>query len=81
MAEYEAGVCNIGPRGRRERASFGVVIILFSIGLWVLARLNTLPPWPILLLFFPIFAGIVAILEAAFGFCVVFAHKGVYDLR
>jgi len=81
MVEYQPGVCNIGPRGRLERAGFGVAIIVFSIGLWELARLNALPSWPIVLLFFPIFAGFVALLEAAFGFCVVFAHEGVYDLR
>ena len=81
MAEYRPGVCNIGPRGRMERAGFGIATIIFSVGLWVLARLNGIPPWPIALLFFPLFAGSVAILEALFGFCVVFAHEGVYDLR
>jgi len=81
MVEYAPGVCNIGPRGRIERAAFGVATIIFSIGLWHLARLNTLPSWPILLLFLPLAAGFIAILEAALGFCVLFAREGVYDLR
>jgi len=81
MAEYQSGFCNIGPRGRLERLSFGVVAIIFSLGLWHLARLNTLPSWTILLLFIPLFAGFVAVFEAVLGFCVIFAHQGVYDLR
>ena len=81
VVEYTPGACNIGPHGRLERLSFGVAAILLSLGLWHLARLNTLPSWPILLLFVPLFAGFVAVFEAALGFCVVFAHRGVYDLR
>jgi hypothetical protein len=81
VAEYKPGVCNIGPHGRVERLAFGIAIIVFSLGLWHLARLNTLPSSWILPLFLPLFAGFVAVLEAALGFCVVFAHRGVYDLR
>ncbi len=81
MVEYAPGVCNIGPRGRIERAAFGIAVLVFAIGLWHLVRLNTLPSWPLLLLFLPLAAGFIAILEAVFGFCVVFAHEGVYDLR
>jgi len=84
MVEYAQGVCNIGPRGRVERAAFGIAMVAFAIGLWHLVRLNTLPSWPswpILLLFLPLAAGFVAIFEAVLGFCVIFAHEGVYDLR
>lgn len=81
MVEYAPGVCNIGPRGRIERTAFGVAIIVFAVGLWHLVRLNELPSWPILLLFIPLAAGFIAIFEALLGFCVIFAHEGVYDLR
>ena len=81
VAEYSPGICNIGPHGRVERLSFGIAAIIFSFGLWHLARLNTLPSWPILLLSLPLFAGFVAVFEAVFGFCVMFAFKGEYDLR
>ena len=81
MVEYAPGRCNIGPRGRTERAAFGIAAIVFSLGLWHLVRLNELPSWPILLLFLPLFVGFVAVIEAALGFCVLFARAGVYDLR
>jgi len=81
MVEYAPGVCNIGPRGRIDRAGFGIAAIIFSVGLWHLVRLNTLPSWPILLLFVPLAAGFIALFEALLGFCVIFAHEGVYDLR
>ncbi len=81
MAEYKPGVCNIGPRGRMQRATFGVVAIAFSLGIWTLVRLNTLEGWIVLLLFVPLFAAFVSLFEALFGFCVVYAARGVYDLR
>src|SRR3989442_3194057 len=82
MVEYAPGVCNIGPRGRIERAAFGVATIAFSIRLWHLARLNTtwapatLPSWPILILFLPLAGGFLAVFEAFLGFCVLFAREG-----
>ncbi|HLE45550.1 MAG TPA: hypothetical protein VI915_00970 [Thermoplasmata archaeon] len=81
MVEYVPGVCNIGPRGRLQRATFGIVAIVFSLGIWALVRLNGLPGWPILLLFVPLFAAFVSLFEALFGFCVVYAARGTYDLR
>ncbi len=81
MVEYAPGVCNIGPRGRIERAAFGIAAIVFAVGLWHLVRLNALPSWPVLLLFFPLVAGFIAVFESLFGFCVIFARQGVYDLR
>ena len=81
MVEYRPGVCNIGPRGRIERFSLGMCAILFALGLWALVRLNALPSWPILLLFLPLAAGFAAVFESLFGFCVIFAQRGTYDLR
>ncbi len=81
MVEYEPGVCNIGPKGRFQRATFGIVAVVFCLGAWALIRLNTLPDWLVLLLFLPLFAAFVSIFEALFGFCVVYAARGTYDLR
>lgn len=81
MAEYAAGQCNIGPKGRVQRVVFGVLAIAFSAGIWGLIRLNTLPSWYILILFLPLFAGFVAIFEGFLGFCVVYGTRGTYDLR
>ncbi len=81
MADYEAGRCNIGPRGRVQRAVFGALAVAFSFGVWGLFRLNAVPSGYLLILFLPLFAGFVAILEATLGFCVVYATRGVYDLR
>ncbi len=81
MAEYKPGVCNIGPRGRMQRATFGFIAIAFSVGIWSLVRLNALDRWIVLLLFIPLFGSFVSVFEAALGTCVVFAERGVYDLR
>ena len=81
MVEYAPGVCNIGPRGRLARGAFGAVAIGLAVGLWWALRAASAPaPWR-LVVFLPLFAGFVAIFEAALRFCVVFAGRGVYDLR
>ncbi len=81
MAQYAAGRCNIGPKGRTQRVVFGILAIVFSVGLWGLIRLNALPSGYVLILFLPLFAGFVAILEGFLGFCVVYGARGTYDLR
>jgi len=81
MAEYEAGLCNIGPKGRTQRLVFGILAVVFSVGLWGLIRLNAVPSAYVLVLFLPLFAGFVGIFEAVLGFCVVFGIRGSYDLR
>jgi len=81
MADYEAGLCNIGPKGRMQRLVFGILAIAFSVGLWGLIRLNTVPSVYVILLFFPLLAGFVGIFESVFGFCAVFGIRGSYDLR
>lgn len=80
MVEYSPGQCNIGPRGRRRRAAGGVALLAIVLGTAAWLRVTGARDWT-LLLFLPIFVAFVAILEAAFGFCVIFAERGVYDLR
>lgn len=81
MVEYRPGTCNIGPRGRRVRYGGSVVAFALTAILYVAMRLSDLPTWSRLLLFLPLFAGFVALLEARLGFCVYLAARGEYDLR
>ncbi len=81
MVEYAAGVCNIGPKGRVQRGLFGILAIVFSVGIWALIRMNYVPSVWILVLFLPLFAGFVSIFEALLGFCVMYGTRGTYDLR
>ncbi len=81
MAEYAAGRCNIGTKGRAQRIAFGVLAIIFSLGLWGLIRLNAGPSAYVLVLFLPLFAGFVSLFEGLLGFCVVYGVRGTYDLR
>ena len=80
MADYVPGRCNIGPHGRAQRAAGGIVLIALSVlAGWFLR--NGGAHELTLLLFLPLFAAFVAVFEAALGFCVVFAERGVYDMR
>ena len=81
MAAYAPGACNIGRRGRLARGTFGVIAIAFAFAVWWVLRASGAPAAWRLLLFLPLFAGFVAIFEAALRFCVVLATRGVYDLR
>lgn len=80
MVEYAAGRCNIGPRGRVRRGAGGIILLAIALaaGWWL--RATGARDWT-LLLFFPFFIAFVALFEAALGFCVIFAERGVYDLR
>jgi len=81
VAEYAPGVCNIGRRGRLARGTFGAIAIVFALAVWWVLRTSGAPAEWRFLLFLPLFAGFVAIFEAALRFCVVLAARGVYDLR
>ena len=74
-------MCNIGRRGRLARGTFGAIAIVFALAVWWVLRTSGAPAEWRFLLFLPLFAGFVAIFEAALRFCVVLAARGVYDLR
>ena len=74
-------MCNIGRRGRLARGTFGAIAIVFALAVWWVLRTSGAPAEWRFLLFLPLFAGFVAIFEAALRFCVVLAVRGVYDLR
>ena len=78
--EYVPGRCNIGRRGRAIRLTTGLVLIALSIilGLTVLNPINRLFS---LVLFFPLYIGILACLEGSMSFCVLHAARGTYDLN
>jgi len=80
MVEYAAGRCNIGPRGRMRRATGGMILLAIALAAAWWLRSTEARDWT-LLLFFPLFVAFVSLFEAALGFCVIFAERGVYDLR
>jgi hypothetical protein len=78
--EYVPGKCNIGTRGRAIRLSTGAVLIGLSValGLTILSHLF----WEVrLLLVFPVYMGLVAMLEGSTSFCVLHAARGTYDFH
>ena len=81
MAEYEPGVCNIGPRGRIRRGAFGAFAISLALGVWWSLHVVGAPAAWTLIVFPILFGGFVGIFEAMFGFCVALSARGVYDLR
>lgn len=81
VVEYRPGTCNIGPRGRRLRYLGAILIFGLTGLLYVALRTAGLPTWTRFLLFLPLFAGFVALLEARLHFCVYLAARGVFDLR
>jgi hypothetical protein len=64
MENAEVCIANIGPRGRRQRAWFGVVALGLSLaGAGALLALGVARPWR-LALFLPLFAAGTGIFQA-----------------
>ena len=78
--EYVPGRCNIGARGRAIRLATGLGIIAVFVGLDVLALRSVFAPFR-LLLFIPLYIGLLAGLEGTMSFCVLHASRGTYDLH
>lgn len=78
--EYVPGKCNIGRRGRAIRLTTGLVLIAISIVL-VQTVLNQLDRLFKLILAFPFYVGLVAVLEGSMSFCVLHARRGTYDMH
>jgi hypothetical protein len=78
MAQYRAGVCNIGPRGRLVRWFAGLVF--FGLAYWAFGYL---PPelgvQRTAVLTILLWGGFVSAFEALFSFCVVLGTLGRYE--
>lgn len=74
-SSYQAGVCNIGVRERRNRAVLAALAFIISMQLWLLLRygFEEISRLAYLAFALPLYAGSVALVEAAFGFCVIHA--------
>ncbi|WP_137842980.1 hypothetical protein [Microbacterium sp. 2FI] len=78
-AEYQPGVCNIGPAEiRRRRMSGWVGLAIAAVFLVVAFALGWAAPWR-LLVAAPVFLAAQGFLQAAFRFCVGFASRGLYN--
>ena len=78
-AEYQPGVCNIGPAEIRRRRMSGWVGLAVAVGFLILAfALGWAAPWR-LLVALPVFLSAQGFLQAAFHFCVGFASRGLYN--
>jgi hypothetical protein len=78
--EYVPGKCNIGSRGRAIRFSTGAVLIGLSVALGLIVLIHLF--WEVrLLLVFPVYIGLLAMLEGSTSFCVLHAVRGTYDLH
>lgn len=79
MAEYRAGVCNIGREQRRKRFRAGVVTLLLAVvySAWILAT----SPSDVYFAgtFLLLFGGLLGYLQARLEFCVAFGTLARYD--
>ncbi|MDY6777216.1 MAG: hypothetical protein SVU32_00995 [Candidatus Nanohaloarchaea archaeon] len=80
MAEYDPGVCNIGPAEQRKRyilggSGFAAAVLFILYG-------NLLPYQIVthILLFTSLLAGFEGIYQGYLGFCAGFALQRVYDV-
>ena len=78
-AQYQPGVCNIGPAEIRRRRMSGYVGLAIAAVFLILAfALGWAAPWR-LLVAVPVFLAAQGFLQAAFHFCVGFASRGLFN--
>lgn len=80
MAEYKAGVCNIGKWNRIARAAYGVLLLAIAMITWLWLRDNVERVYRLALVV-PLYAGFLGVYQAYYGFCVYHAWKHSYDMR
>ncbi len=80
MAEYVAGVCNIGPSEIARRKIAGWVGVAASAVFLLLFILFHTAPIFRLFIFLPASLAASGFLQAYFHFCAGFGFKGVYNL-
>lgn len=81
MVSHMTLVCeNIGPRQRRRRLSFGIVMLGIAVtAIAVLAFYDVARPWRILVAA-PVFLGLLGVLQARARTCVALAARGLRNM-
>ena len=75
--EYRAGACNIGPAEIARRRRSGVLGLAAAAGLGLVLLAVDAAPMVRLLMFLPLFSGILGLVQAQMRFCVGFGAMGV----
>lgn len=78
--EYVPGKCNIGPRGRTLRVSYGLAILAIFVSLDLLS-LGSISPLYRLVFLIPFYVGFLGVLMGTMSFCVMVASRGAYNLH
>ena len=78
-AEYQAGVCNIGPEEIARRRRAGHIGLIITVAVFVGLVVAGLPPIVRLVLFLPAAAAASGYLQAWLKFCAGFGSLGVYN--
>ena len=78
-ADYQAGVCNIGPEEIARRRRAGHIGLVITVALFVGLVVAGLPPFVRLILFLPAAAAASGYLQAWLKFCAGFGSLGVYN--
>lgn len=81
MAEYQAGVCNIGPaeiKRRRQGALIGAVLYAFTTLTFVITNASTSTR---LITFVPALLFTVGIIQSKRKFCVAYGFLGVFSIE
>ena len=78
-AEYQAGVCNIGPEEIARRRRAGHIGLVISIAVFAGLILAGAPPIFRLVLFLPVASAASGYLQAWLKFCAGFGSLGVYN--
>ena len=73
---YQAGLCNIGRAEIAKRRRYGIIAIGIAIALGVAILALGLPVFTRTFVFFPLWGGVLSLLQAHLHFCAAFAYSG-----
>jgi hypothetical protein len=79
-AAYRAGACNIGPYEIRRRWVSGLLGIVAAVALAALLVVVGAPPLLRVAVLFPLWGGLIGVLQARRRFCVGFALAGIVNV-
>jgi hypothetical protein len=77
--QYIPGSCNIGKSERNSRRLAGIISLAVSVIIWICVTSFSLDRSLILVSFFPLFFGILNLLQSYMSFCVYFGLFSLYN--